>query len=264
MNNAIAKLLSQTYEIEGLLLVVDKHGADTPDMVFDMIRDKASQLHNMVQLLEKPTAPAVQPIPEPIPEPTPEPIPEPIPEPTPEPTPEPIPEPTPESEPDDSLPADDYDKEDTWQHDNGEEFKEILGGFNYEEPVHTPIHQDAAESASEEAPAAIDDDEEEQPPVFIKMKQDEDGEEQDEVRIDEQLQRNLSKNLRKAFTLNDHFRFRRELFANSEAELNDTLNLIETMQSYDEAEEYFYNDMGWDAENEDVAEFMAIIKKHFL
>ena len=36
------------------------------------------------------------------------------------------------------------------------------------------------------------------------------------------------------------------------------------MQSYDEAEEYFYNDMGWDAENEDVAEFMAIIKKHFL
>ncbi len=240
MNNAIAKLLSQTYEIEGLLLVVDKHGSDTPDMVFDMIRDKASQLHNMVQLLEKPAAPAVQPIPEPIPEPTPEP------------------------EPDDSLPADDYDKEDTWQHDNGEEFKEILGGFNYEEPVHTPIHQDAAESATEEAPAAIDDDEEEQPPVFIKMKQDEDGEEQDEVRIDEQLQRNLSKNLRKAFTLNDHFRFRRELFANSEAELNDTLNLIETMQSYDEAEEYFYNDMGWDAENEDVAEFMAIIKKHFL
>lgn len=240
MNNAIAKLLSQTYEIEGLLLVVDKHGSDTPDMVFDMIRDKASQLHNMVQLLEKPAAPAVQPIPEPIPEPTPEP------------------------EPDDSLPADDYDKEDTWQHDNGEEFKEILGGFNYEEPVHTPIHQDAAESATEEAPAAIDDDEEEQPPVFIKMKQDEDGEEQDDVRIDEQLQRNLSKNLRKAFTLNDHFRFRRELFANSEAELNDTLNLIETMQSYDEAEEYFYNDMGWDAENEDVAEFMAIIKKHFL
>ena len=236
MNNAIAKLLSQTYEIEGLLLVVDKHGADTPDMVFDMIRDKASQLHNMVQLLEKPAAPAVQP----------------------------IPEPTPEPEPDDSLPADDYDKEDTWQHDNGEEFKEILGGFNYEEPVHTPIHQDAAESATEEAPAAIDDDEEEQPPVFIKMKQNEDGEEQDEVRIDEQLQRNLSKDLRKAFTLNDHFRFRRELFANSEAELNDTLNLIETMQSYDEAEEYFYNDMGWDAENEDVAEFMAIIKKHFL
>ena len=87
MNNAIAKLLSQTYEIEGLLLVVDKHGADTPDMVFDMIRDKASQLHNMVQLLEKPAAPAVQPIPEPIPEPTPEPIPEPIPEPTPEPIP---------------------------------------------------------------------------------------------------------------------------------------------------------------------------------
>lgn len=269
MNTAIAKLLSQTYEIEGLLLVADKHGADTPAMVFDMIRTKTAQLHDMAQLLETPPAkpddiPQATAQPQ-VEEPPMPPIEEPPMPPVEEPPMPPVEEATmPQVEElahenidsESSLPADDYDKEDTWQHDNGEEFKEILGGFDYEEPKHTNL---------DETPAAEQDDEEdEEPPVFVKMKLDEDKDEQTDVRIDEQLHRNLSKNLRKAFSLNDHFRFRRELFANSDAELNDTLNLVETMKSYQEAEEYFYNDMGWDADNEDVADFMAIIKKHFL
>ena len=102
---------------------------------------------------------------------------------------------------------------------------------------------------------------EEEPPVFSKPA---DDEEEQDLRVDEILHRNLSKDLRKAFSLNDHFRFRRELFSNSDPEMTETLNLVETMASYQEAEEYFYNDLGWDPDNEDVADFMAIIKKHFL
>ena len=229
MNSSIAKLLSQVYELEGLLLVVDKHENETPQVVYDMIKQKAATLHDMAQLLEipEPQQPKQEIVEEPAPEPP------------------AVPEPKP------ALPADDYDKEETWQHDNGEEFKEILSGFDYEEPPHSPITD--GQSSTQ--------DEDEEPPVFSKMT---DEEEEQDLRVDEILHRNLSKNLRKAFSLNDHFRFRRELFSNSDPEMTDTLNLVETMESFQEAEEYFYNDLGWDPENMDVADFMAIIKKHFL
>ncbi len=84
------------------------------------------------------------------------------------------------------------------------------------------------------------------------------------VRLDEMLQRSRSKDLKSAFSLNDTFRFRRELFSNSGAEMTDALHLVEAMQSFDEAEDYFYGDLGWDRESDDVKDFMAIIKNHFL
>lgn len=73
----------------------------------------------------------------------------------------------------------------------------------------------------------------------------------------------LKSDIRKAFTLNDKFRFRRELFGNNDAELNDTLDLIATMHSMDEAEEYAYEDLAWDRDDEAVADFMAIISNFF-
>ena len=65
------------------------------------------------------------------------------------------------------------------------------------------------------------------------------------------------------FTLNDRFRFRRELFSNSDSEMADAINTIGSMHSYDEAEEYFYTDLNWDPENPDVADFMEIIRNSF-
>ena len=41
-------------------------------------------------------------------------------------------------------------------------------------------------------------------------------------------------------------------------------SLIDAMQSYEEAEDYILNDLNWDVENPDVAEFMKIVQKHFL
>lgn len=84
------------------------------------------------------------------------------------------------------------------------------------------------------------------------------------IRLDERLQRNCSKDLHSAFSLNDKFRFSRELFGNSTAEMSDAVNLVEAMHSYDEAEEYFYGDLGWNRESDEVKEFMDVIKKHFL
>ena len=81
--------------------------------------------------------------------------------------------------------------------------------------------------------------------------------------VDEALQRNMSRDLRKAFSLNDRFRYRRELFANNDVEMNDTLNLVETMHSYSEAEEFFYGDLEWDKEAPEVIDFMNVIRNHF-
>lgn len=66
-----------------------------------------------------------------------------------------------------------------------------------------------------------------------------------------------------AFCVNDRFRFRRELFNNSDPEFAATMDLVATMDSYEEAEEYFLTDMGWDAENQDVIDFLEVIRKYF-
>lgn len=66
-----------------------------------------------------------------------------------------------------------------------------------------------------------------------------------------------------AFTLNDRFRFRRELFSNSDAEYSSAMDLIASMDSYDEAEEYFLDELGWSLENPEVKDFMDIIQKYF-
>lgn len=83
------------------------------------------------------------------------------------------------------------------------------------------------------------------------------------VTIDELFQRNISRNLKRAFTINDRFRYRRELFGNSDVEMNDAINLVEAMQSYAEAEEYFYDMLNWDKESPEVKDFMTIIRNHF-
>ena len=84
------------------------------------------------------------------------------------------------------------------------------------------------------------------------------------VTLEEALQRQQAKELRKALSLNDRFRFRRELFGNSDIRMNETLVLIDAMNSYEEAEDYILNDLNWDIENPEVAEFMKIVQKHFL
>ena len=70
--------------------------------------------------------------------------------------------------------------------------------------------------------------------------------------------------IRKMFTLNDNFKFRRELFENSQERYAQALTDIEQMDSMAQAEKYFYNELNWDKENPEVNEFMAIISVYFL
>ena len=68
--------------------------------------------------------------------------------------------------------------------------------------------------------------------------------------------------LLKAFTLNDKFRFRRELFNGDDDDFADTLSLLAHMPSYAEAADYLTNDLLWDTRNPDVEDFLAILKEN--
>lgn len=70
--------------------------------------------------------------------------------------------------------------------------------------------------------------------------------------------------IRKMFTLNDNFKFRRELFHNSQEQYSQALSAIEQMESMSEVEEHFYTELKWDKENPEVIEFMAIVTVYFL
>lgn len=81
--------------------------------------------------------------------------------------------------------------------------------------------------------------------------------------LDEKLARERARDIFRAFTLNDKFRFRRELFRNSQEEFDEALNIISQMSTIEEAQEYIYDDLCWDPANEDVKAFMDVVTKHF-
>lgn len=76
---------------------------------------------------------------------------------------------------------------------------------------------------------------------------------------DETLRRKASVGLKNVFTLNDRFRFRRELFGNSDALFYGTIDQVEKMATIAEAEQYFYGGLSWDPSDPDVKDFMRIV-----
>lgn len=331
---SIEKMLSHVYEIEGLMLVSRRLGEEnTPDVITNKLHRKVRELAEMCGMAVQTGAPAGEPD-------------EPAKPDAPAPTSAPAESvPTAESvspaEPvAPHLPEEDYDADETWQHDNGEEFKEVFT-LDYEEPKHEPVDapaqvpveerepddditvefieapdEDATpEPAVEPAPAAVEKPVVVQPPVFrppvdtsdepvpepdpailpeaedepditvefIEADDDRVPEPADEIpmpplptefpevddepvgplRVDEKLQRTMSKDIRKAFSLNDRFRFQRELFAGSANAMDTAIEHIEMMRTYGNAELYFYSQLNWDRENQAVKDFMAIVRNHF-
>lgn len=276
MKTVIQKMLKEAYEMEGLLLLAENRGDETPEYVFTAIREKLDRLHTLVgyklsaiggecgdeaigvtgfELLD--VAEKSYPYEniaspqgnngaerelddelsdllsefQPMEEAEQQEISQETPKTEPVSESEPVSEPEPESE-----------------------FEPVLEPiFAAEEEVSDAVvvNWDSSSELQEPLSTAIDNSSDLQPL-------------QQSIRLDEKLQRACSKDLRAAFSLNDTFRFRRELFGNNAAEMSDAITLVETMKSWDEAEEYFYNDLGWNKDNEDVKDFMAIIKNHFL
>ena len=67
----------------------------------------------------------------------------------------------------------------------------------------------------------------------------------------------------KDFSINESFRELSEVLRNIDVERNDSSKRDEAMQTFTEAEDYFYDILKWDKESDEVIDFMAIIKNHF-
>lgn len=253
MKTDIRKMIAEAYELEGLLLLADNRGADTPEYVFTAIGEKLDRLQMLLgeregyegeetqkdaYMVENDVADAGSE--------------------------EPVAD-APESEEPEPEPEEDVAEVTAEQVADGEydnEQEPMVELVLDDEPTAEPTTEPDAETpnvADETEAVEAEDNIEEETEADEKASDD-----SEPLRLDEKLQRSRSKDLKSAFSLNDTFRFRRELFGNSAADMTDALHLVEAMHSFDEAEDYFYGDLGWDRESDDVKEFMAIIKNHFL
>lgn len=246
------ELLDRIYELEGLVHLAIVRD-DVPASLPELIRRKARQLYAEIDGDEEVAAPVIvnviPPEPEPVvtpesePEPEPAVAPEPVvmPEPEPEIIPEPevipVPEPVaiPEPEPE---PESGYGQEESgYGHEEPE--------YEYEEPAEeTEVKQVAIIEPVKPAVAT----EHEKPAVVT-----------EDATVNSQAMRG-----KLVFSINDRYRFKRELFSNSDAEFNNTLALVASMENYDEAEDYFLTELGWDEEAEEVTDFLAVIRKYFV
>lgn len=75
--------------------------------------------------------------------------------------------------------------------------------------------------------------------------------------------KNLS-DFRKAFSLNDRFRFRRELFGGDESRMNKAISDLNELHSYEDSITYLNHELKWNIEDEAVADFIKLLEKRFL
>lgn len=75
--------------------------------------------------------------------------------------------------------------------------------------------------------------------------------------------KNLS-DFRKAFSLNDRFRFRRELFGGNEERMNKAITDLNDIHTYEDSVTYLNNELKWNIEDEAVADFLKLLEKRFL
>ena len=243
----IKSMLREVLELEGLLMVADSRGDETPDAVFTLIREKVEQLRAVCDCLPEELSEDAEDEELPV---------EPLADVPAEETPveetlveEPIKEEIVDVEPEPEIEP---------------EVEEVIEIEEEPEPeievVPEPeIEEEPAPEPVEEVPEP-----EEVPEIEEEIEEEiaDEPVEEKTITLDEAFIRNKAKDLKSAFSLNDTFRF--QLFGNSAADMNDAIDLVNAMNSYDEAEDYFINDLGWDAESDEVREFMEIIRNHFI
>ena len=83
------------------------------------------------------------------------------------------------------------------------------------------------------------------------------------VSLNEVIQKKFLADFRKAFSLNDRFRFRRELFGGDEGRMNEAISDLNELQSFEESITYLDKKLKWNVEDEAVADFIKLLEKRF-
>lgn len=82
--------------------------------------------------------------------------------------------------------------------------------------------------------------------------------------LNDLLEKNNLSDFRKALSLNDRFRFRRELFGGDEERMNKAINELNELHSYEDSISYLNDELKWNIEDEAVADFIKLLEKRFL
>ena len=83
------------------------------------------------------------------------------------------------------------------------------------------------------------------------------------ISLNEVIQKKFLADFRKAFSLNDRFRFRRELFGGDEGRMNEEISDLNELQSFEESITYLDKKLKWNVEDEAVADFIKLLEKRF-
>lgn len=83
------------------------------------------------------------------------------------------------------------------------------------------------------------------------------------ISLNDILEKKKLSDFRKAFSLNDRFRFRRELFGGNEEKMNKAIADLNDLSSYEESISYLSKVLNWNIEDASVADFVKLLEKRF-
>lgn len=257
MDNNIDKLISLTYELEGLLLLLRDRGQESvAPYIRNLIADKGRTLAKQLdeagfepqhETPAKPEPAPLPPIPQTQPQPT-APAPTAVEEKAAMPPVAEVCPPTPAAPAPVSAPA------------AVEKAAEII-----EKKAEVTVKAD--ETAPTPAPAPTE------PATLLNEAQAEEDEADTEAAEAEAAEKKMSPEIRsseeagakmlKLLTLNDRFMFRRELFGGSDTAMKAIMSVIAVMPTLDDAKRYLTEEQGLDAESEEGSYFLEIIAPYY-
>ena len=85
-----------------------------------------------------------------------------------------------------------------------------------------------------------------------------------EPSLNDKMEKRKLTDLRKAFTLNDRFRFCRELFGGDEERMNRVVGELNETYSYETSLAHLKSVTDWDFENDSVLDFLKLVERRFL
>lgn len=83
------------------------------------------------------------------------------------------------------------------------------------------------------------------------------------ISLNEVLERKNLSDFRKAFSLNDRFRFRRELFGGDEEKMNRVIRELNELATYEDSISYLHHQLQWNVDDAAVADFILLLEKRF-
>lgn len=83
------------------------------------------------------------------------------------------------------------------------------------------------------------------------------------ISLNEVLEKKNLSDFRKAFSLNDRFRFRRELFGGDEEKMNRAIRDLNELHTFEDSITYLHNELQWNVDDAAVADFIQLLEKRF-